>query len=89
MLPRYILEPIIEDLLDYIDPKLTAKTQVYKDTLLNLLKRKTFEEEWPDAFLTSIKDGKRNILFLESIRNQKTTFSEILSGDAKIWWDSL
>lgn len=89
MLPRYILEPIIENLLDYIDPKLTDKTQVYKDTLLSLLKRKTFEEEWPDAFLISIKDGKRNILFLESIRNQKTTFSEILSGDAKIWWDSL
>ena len=57
--------------------------------LLNLLKRKTFEEEWPDTFLTSIKDGKKNILFLESIRNQKTTFSEILSGDAKVWWDSL
>lgn len=89
MLPRYILEPIIENLIDYIDPKLTAKTLVYKDTLLNLLKRKTFEEEWPDVFSISIKDGKRNILRLESIRNQKTTFSEILSGNAKAWWDSL
>lgn len=89
MLPRHILEPIIQDLLDYMEPKLTSKTQVYKDTLLNLLKRKTFEEEWPDSFLRSIKDGKRNILFLESIRNQKITFSEILSGDAKIWWNSL
>ena len=87
--PRHILEPVVKDILDYIEPKLTNKTQVYKDTLLNLLERKTFEEAWPDEFMRSIKSGKQNILFLESIRNQKITFSEILTGDAKLWWDNL
>ena len=87
--PRHILEPIIYDLLDYIEPRITSKTQVYKDTLTQLLTKKTFEEEWPDKYLESIKRGKMNILYLESIRLQKTTFGEILSGEAKAWWNNI
>ena len=89
VLPRNILDNTIYDLLEYIEPKLTSKTYVYKETLENMLTRPTFEEQWPDTHLESIKNGKRNIEFLEKIRNQKITFSEILNDEARDWWNTL
>jgi len=89
VLPRNILDNTIHDLLEYIEPKLTPKTYVYKETLENMLKRPTFEEQWPDTYLESIKNGKKNIEFLEKIRNQKITFSEIMNDEARDWWNTL
>jgi hypothetical protein len=88
-LPRYILEPLIQEQLEYMRPRVTRKTQVYIDTLENMLKRPTFDEQWPDTCAQGLKQAKENILFLESIRKQKTTFREVLNDQAKEWWDNL
>ena len=37
----------------------------------------------------SVKKGKENIEFLESIRNCNITFRDTLSQRAKEWWDKI
>jgi hypothetical protein len=88
-LPREILENHIRLLLEYIEPRITYKTAVYRDTLYELLKRETFEEQYPEIYREGLCRGKRNILHLESIRNQQVTFRETLNENGKQWWDSI
>ena len=57
-LPRNVLESVVNKQLDYLETRLTAKTQVYKDTLLNILQRPTFEEEYPDSYVEGNRRGK-------------------------------
>ena len=87
-LPRSVLDEQIHELLDYIKPKVTSKTKVYQETLENMLTRPTFEEAYPD-YKDGWRRGKKNILYLESIRQQKVTFRETLSVAGKKWWDSI
>lgn len=88
-LPRQILEEIIHDILQYIEPKLTHKTMIYKHTLLELLNRKTFQEEWTEQYWQAASKGKKNILTTERLRTQDITFRECLTDNAKVWWDSI
>jgi hypothetical protein len=71
-----------------MEPRVTPKTQVYIDTLKNLLTRPTFYESYPDA-KQGIKQGKQNIEFLESIRDCDVTFRSVLNNRAKEWWDKI
>jgi sulfatase maturation enzyme AslB (radical SAM superfamily) len=87
-LPKDILEETVNELLEYMEPRVTPKTQVYIDTLKNLLTRPTFYESYPDAE-QGIKQGKRNIEFLESIRDCDVTFRSVLNDRAKEWWDKI
>ena len=87
-LPKDILEETITDLLEYMEPRATPKTQVYVDTLKDILCRPTFYELYPNA-QQGIKKGKENIEFLESIRNCNITFRDTLSQRAKEWWDKI
>lgn len=86
-LPKEILHSTIYDLLNYINPRITRKTKIFKEVLEDMLNRKTFEEKWPSTYKEGLKNGKNRILYLEKIRTQKITFREILSDNAKIWWD--
>jgi sulfatase maturation enzyme AslB (radical SAM superfamily) len=88
-LPRKILDDKIYELLEYMEPRQTRKNKVYIDTLQDMLKRPTFEEQWPEKVRQGLKRGKHNIEFLESIRQQKTTFRNVLNKDAKKWWDAI
>ena len=87
-LPKDILEETVNELLEYMEPRVTPKTQVYIDTLKNLLTRPTFYESYPDA-KQGIKQGKQNIEFLESIRDCDVTFRSVLNNRAKEWWDKI
>jgi hypothetical protein len=53
-----------------------------------MLERKTFEEEFIN-YADGWKHGKKNILFLESIRKQDVTFRDTLSDTGKEWWDNI
>lgn len=88
-LPRQILENTINELLEYMEPRQTQKNKVYIDTLRDMIKRHTFEEQWPEEINDGLQRGKHNIEFLERIRNQKITFRDTLNKEAKDWWDSL
>lgn len=88
-LPRDILDNEIYRLIDYMKSKQTTKNKIYIDTLKDMLTRENFYEQWPEEVHSGLSKGKRNIEFLESIRNQKTTFRETLNREAKKWWDSI
>lgn len=89
-LPREILDKQIDDFLFYIDDKITNKTKIYKEALIDLKNKKTFYEQWSNSAYEGIKRGKQNILYLESIRKDcDITFRDILNDDAKQWWDQI
>ncbi len=87
-LPKSITIPYCQELIEYMEPRKTWKTQVYIDSLKSLMERKSFDEEFPN-YKEGLKRGKNQILFLEKIRDQKLTFREILNEPAKEWWDGI
>lgn len=89
-LPKSVVEPYCNELIEYMEPRKTWKTQVYIDSLKNLIERKSFEQQWEgDELQNGLKNGKQNILFLEKIREQELTFREILNDPGKEWWDGI
>jgi len=88
-LPKDILHETIVDILTYIEPRLTPKTIVYRETLVDLLSRPTFEEQWPKDYKAGLKRGKQYIEFMEGVRTQEVTFRDVLPDSAKQWWDKI
>lgn len=88
-LPRHVLEPLVHKKLEYIESRLTPKIQVYKDTLLNILERPTFEEQYPNDYISGRRRGKDYIEFMERVREQPITYRDILCHDGKQWWDTI
>jgi hypothetical protein len=73
-----------------MESRKTEKTQVYIDSLKNLIERKSFDEQWEgDDLKYGMRNGKENLLFLEKIRDQELTFREILNEPGKEWWDGI
>ena len=88
-LPKNISIPICKELIAYMEPRKTWKTQVYIDSLKNLMERPSFDEEWPEHYELGLKNGKQHIERLESIREQKVTFRDTLNTDARLWYDGI
>ena len=84
-LPRAILESVINDLTSDIKPG------ALRDILMNLLKRPTFQEQWPEQWESGLKKGKRRILQLESIRGDNYKFEHIIQENKEIydWWKNI
>lgn len=84
-LPRKILNRVVDDLV--VDLPNTA----LRDVLFQLKQRPTFEEQWPDTFKAGQIKGKQRILKLESIRESKISFEDVLSCDKEIWswWNDI
>ena len=84
-LPRALLESKIDQLLNY------GPANAMHDVLLQLKRRPTFEEQWPDTYQTGLVKGKERILRLESIRGDTYTLRDILSADKEIleWYESI
>ena len=89
-LPKSVVEPYCNELIEYMEPRKTWKTQVYIDSLKNLIERKSFEQQWEGEELQNgMRAGKENLLLLEKIREQELTFREILNDPGKEWWDGI
>ena len=83
-LPRYLMEPWLNELI----PQCSGALQ---DVLVQLKRRPTFQEQWPDQYQQGLAKGKARVLKLESIRSQKITMEQILSQRPTIyqWWCSI
>ena len=83
-LPREILHPWIDELAG-------RSAGAMRDVLLQLKNRPTFAEQWPDTYRAGLAKGKARVLKLESIRTQKITMAEILSGKPEVleWWNEI
>ncbi len=60
MIPRHILNPILDDIIEYAKEKakINPKIQNYVTCFEDIKNKKTFEEEYPD-WIEGIKRGKR------------------------------
>jgi len=79
-LPKQLLHTIIDEALDYMEPRATRKQQSLIDVLKNLKQRDTFQPS---------KKGKERQERIDSIRKKKK--KKILNRDERIlaWWTSI
>lgn len=84
-LPRHLLH----DRVDRITRELPDCA--LKDIMLQLKKRPTFQEQWPDTWRSGLEQGKSRVLKLERIRGDSYTMSDILQQDPEIyeWWQNI
>jgi len=85
ILPRPILESVVQDLLT------KTHTRVITDLLTQLLFRETFQETWPDVYPDALVKGKQTVLQLEKIRNDKITMTDIMNQHQLLgsWWNAI
>ena len=84
-LPRQLLDSTVDNITK------TLPNGALKDVLLNLKNRPTFEEQWPEEWQAGLVKGKKRILKLEEIRQDKYTFRDILRPNKEIyeWYQSI
>ena len=84
-LPRAILDRYVDSLLA------TIPAGAMSDVLLQLKRRPTFAEQWPNESLAGLVRGKQRILQLEKIRNDSFTLADILAADPEIkaWYEQI
>lgn len=92
MIPRKILNPIIDDVVEYITPKIKENPRYgYWLTCLEDLKNKqTFDEQFPD-WLKGVKHGKERMELVDRHRGNSGKLDEIFSKNKALndWWKSL
>lgn len=90
MIPRNILNPILDDILEYVDSKKTNKNKIYYDAILDLKNKKVFEEEYPD-YIEGIKRGKDRLREIDGYRNNTGKIEKIFSQNQKLleWWNKI
>jgi hypothetical protein len=83
-MPRRILDRVINELTP-------IATGAMQDVLVQLKHRPTFEEQWPDTYKEGLALGKRSLLKLEEIREDKLTLGDILKQDPEIyeWYQNI
>ena len=87
-LPRHILDRKVDEILANIEHRATWRQQGMIDMLKQLKNRPTFEEQWPNEYKVGFMKGRSRLRALEKIREQKTTFDEIMNKDKEMseWW---
>ena len=92
-LPRKLLNEIVDELLDFIEPRADKNQRSLVDVLKNLKTRPNIEETWPDTFKRQLQEGK---IYQEDIGRlrkdyKKITLPQILSQDDRLidWWEAV
>ena len=92
-LPRKLLDEIVDELLDFIEPRADRNQRSLVDVLKNLKTRPNIEETWPDTFKRQLQEGK---IYQEDIGRlrkdyKKITLPQILSQDDRLidWWEAV
>jgi hypothetical protein len=90
-LPKDVLHAWIDELLVSQDPAGHLQNSSLRDILIQLKTRPTFSEQWPNEYESAVAQGKRRMLQLESIRQDKYTLADILSErkDVYDWYQSI
>lgn len=94
MSPLALPRPLLTDLVEYWVADLGLRYKRHAsliDTLENLLKRPTFQEQWPEEYILGLWKGKARILELEKRRKDIYTMRDILGEIPKLmeWWDGI
>lgn len=92
MIPRHILNPILDDIIEYAKEKVKKypKIQNYISCFEDIKSKKTFEEEYVD-WEEGILKGKENIHRVDKYRNTVGKLEEIFSKNKELieWWNGI
>lgn len=92
MIPRHILNPIIDDVIDYVTPKikLNPRFGYWLNSLNDLKKKPTFDEQYPDH-AEGIKRGKERLIEIDRYRGDEGKIEAIFSRAPELlaWWKSI
>lgn len=94
MSPLALPRPLLTDLCEYWINDFELRHKRHDsviDTLENLLKRPTFQEQYGNEYIMGLWKGKARILELEKRRDDKYTMSDILGQftEIKDWYDGI
>ena len=87
-LPRELLNEVVDYLIKHIFPITDKNNYRVLSTLIDLKKRATHAEAYPDKWKESLQQGKDYLRYLEKIRDDKFGMDQVLAGYPKIlqWW---
>lgn len=91
-LPRKLLDPILDDLIDYMEPRVTAQTQSMVDTFKELKRRPCFEETWPEIVDREFAMGRSYQRELANRRKdgvgRRLSMEQVLMARPEVyeWW---
>lgn len=88
-MPKQILIEIVDDIIQYIEPKITEKTKIYLEALQDLKNKNTFDETYPD-YMEGLKRGKQNMIRIGDFRKDDI-FEDIIKKNKKLleWWKKI
>jgi hypothetical protein len=92
MIPRNILEPILDDIIDYAKEKAKTypKIQNYVTCFEDIKNKKTFQEQYDDWELGLIR-GKSRMQRIDLYRNNIGKIEDIFSKYPPLleWWNKI
>jgi hypothetical protein len=92
MIPRHILEPILDDIIDYAKEKAQVNNKIwnYVTCFEDIKKKQTFEEQYPD-WEDGIKRGKTRLKMIDTFRGNENKIEEIFSNYSPLleWWNNI
>ena len=92
MIPRHILEPILDDIIQYAKEKskINPKIENYITCFEDIKRKATFQEEFPN-WETGIKDGKRRLNKIDEYRGNLGKIEKIFSEYPPLleWWNTI
>jgi len=92
MIPRHILEPILDDIIEYAKrkAKYNPKIQNYITCFEDIKKKQTFQEQYSD-WEQGLKRGKAKLKMIDAFRGNEGKIEEIFSNYQPLleWWNSI
>ena len=92
MIPRHILNPILDDIIDYAKEKskVNPKIQNYVTCFEDIKTKQTFQEQYPD-WEDGLRRGKKRLYQIDYHRGNLGVIEEIFSqnNDLINWWNSI
>jgi hypothetical protein len=92
MIPRHILEPILDDIINYAKEKALTNPKInnYVTCFEDIKKKQTFQEQYPD-WETGISNGKKRLFAVDLHRNNVGKLEEIFGNYPPLieWWNSV
>lgn len=92
VLPRELYDEVLDDIINYITPKLDLYPQYsyWVDCLIDLKQRKVFSEQYPD-WKKGLIEGKKRLQRIDKWRKNEGVIEEIFSTNHKVltWWNNI
>jgi hypothetical protein len=89
VLPRDLYNEVIDDIIEYIKPKIVDKPKYnyWIVCLQDLKNRETFQEKYPD-WKEALQRGLENLKRVDKWRNNEGVIEKIFSANPKVleWW---